>query len=105
MKTFQYFQYYSDMSSYTESNHQLIHIQFNRHFLLDMYSRYFIPSVVYDVPSVSLLGRYLSALILVEGMDIDFLHKCALEDCTDQHQFSSAPDVVKVQFVFWLLHS
>ncbi|XP_039470852.1 nucleoporin NUP188 [Oreochromis aureus] len=38
---------------------------------------------------------YLSALILVEGMDIDFLHKCALEDCTDQHQFSSAPDVVK----------
>uniref|UniRef100_A0A669BPD6 Nucleoporin NUP188 n=1 Tax=Oreochromis niloticus TaxID=8128 RepID=A0A669BPD6_ORENI len=41
---------------------------------------------------------YLSALILVEGMDIDFLHKCALEDCTDQHQFSSAPDVVKVQF-------
>ncbi|KAG7241201.1 hypothetical protein INR49_025944 [Caranx melampygus] len=38
---------------------------------------------------------YLSSLILVEGMDIDFLHKCALEDCTDQHQFSSAPDVIK----------
>ncbi|XP_034565151.1 nucleoporin NUP188 homolog [Notolabrus celidotus] len=38
---------------------------------------------------------YLSSLILVEGMDIDFLHKCALEDCTEQHQFSSAPDVVK----------
>ncbi|CAK6976075.1 nucleoporin NUP188 [Scomber scombrus] len=28
-------------------------------------------------------------------MDIDFLHKCALEDCTEQHQFSSAADVVK----------
>uniref|UniRef100_A0A3B4ZDZ5 Nucleoporin NUP188 n=1 Tax=Stegastes partitus TaxID=144197 RepID=A0A3B4ZDZ5_9TELE len=38
---------------------------------------------------------YLSSLILVEGMDIDFLHKCALEDCTDQHQFSSAPAVIK----------
>lgn len=29
-------------------------------------------------------------------MDIDFLHKCALEDCTEQHQFSNAPDVIKV---------
>ncbi|KAM9841472.1 nucleoporin NUP188 [Aulostomus maculatus] len=38
---------------------------------------------------------YLSSLILVEGMDIDFLHKCFLEDCTEQHQFSSVPDVVK----------
>ncbi|KAG7499100.1 nucleoporin NUP188-like [Solea senegalensis] len=38
---------------------------------------------------------YLSSLILVEGMDIDFLHKCALEDSIDQHQFSSAPDVIK----------
>uniref|UniRef100_A0A3B3BVE8 Nucleoporin NUP188 n=1 Tax=Oryzias melastigma TaxID=30732 RepID=A0A3B3BVE8_ORYME len=38
---------------------------------------------------------YLSCLILVEGMDIDFLHKCALEDCTQQHQFSSAPNVIK----------
>lgn len=29
MKTFQYFHYYSDMmSSYTEINHQLIHIQY-----------------------------------------------------------------------------
>uniref|UniRef100_A0A673AHV7 Nucleoporin NUP188 n=1 Tax=Sphaeramia orbicularis TaxID=375764 RepID=A0A673AHV7_9TELE len=35
---------------------------------------------------------HLSSLILVEGMDIDFLHKCALEDCTEQHQFSTAPD-------------
>uniref|UniRef100_A0A672I973 Nucleoporin NUP188 n=1 Tax=Salarias fasciatus TaxID=181472 RepID=A0A672I973_SALFA len=35
---------------------------------------------------------YLSSLILVEGMDIDFLHKCALEDCTEQHQFSCAAD-------------
>ncbi|XP_068429689.1 nucleoporin NUP188 [Clinocottus analis] len=45
----------------------------------------------------SLVDRigYLSSLILVEGMDIDFLHKCALEDCTVQHQFSNAPDVVK----------
>ncbi|KAK7896462.1 hypothetical protein WMY93_021787 [Mugilogobius chulae] len=39
---------------------------------------------------------YLSSLILVEGMDIDFLHKCALEDRTAQHQFSSATDIVKV---------
>ncbi|XP_070845929.1 nucleoporin NUP188 isoform X3 [Chaetodon trifascialis] len=38
---------------------------------------------------------YFSSLILVEGMDIDFLHKCALEDCTEQHQFSGAPDVIK----------
>ncbi|XP_060937109.1 nucleoporin NUP188 [Limanda limanda] len=45
----------------------------------------------------SLVDRigYLSSLILVEGMDIDFLHKCALEDSTEQHQFSSAPDVIK----------
>uniref|UniRef100_A0A672HS40 Nucleoporin NUP188 n=1 Tax=Salarias fasciatus TaxID=181472 RepID=A0A672HS40_SALFA len=35
------------------------------------------------------------SLILVEGMDIDFLHKCALEDCTEQHQFSCAADVIK----------
>ena len=40
--------------------------------------------------------RYFSSLILVEGMDIDFLHKCALEDCTDQHQFYSIPEVTKV---------
>lgn len=38
---------------------------------------------------------YLSSLILVEGMDIDFLHKCALEDCTEQHQFHGASDVIK----------
>nr|XP_033502866.1 nucleoporin NUP188 homolog [Epinephelus lanceolatus] len=38
---------------------------------------------------------YLSSLILVEGMDIDFLHKCALEDCTEQHQFASAPEIIK----------
>ncbi|KAK5879327.1 hypothetical protein CesoFtcFv8_024642 [Champsocephalus esox] len=38
---------------------------------------------------------YFSSLILVEGMDIDFLHKCALEECTEQHQFSSAADVIK----------
>ncbi|XP_011602933.2 nucleoporin NUP188 homolog [Takifugu rubripes] len=38
---------------------------------------------------------YMSSLILVEGIDIDFLHKCALEDCTEQHQFSTAPDIIK----------
>ncbi|KAM4635274.1 nucleoporin NUP188 [Polymixia lowei] len=38
---------------------------------------------------------YFSSLILVEGMDIDFLHKCALEDCTEQHQFYSTPDISK----------
>ncbi|XP_036384305.1 nucleoporin NUP188 homolog [Megalops cyprinoides] len=38
---------------------------------------------------------YLSSLILVEGMDIDFLHKCALEDHTEQHQFFSVPEICK----------
>lgn len=38
----------------------------------------------------------MSSLILVEGIDIDFLHKCALEDCTEQHQFFTAPDIIKV---------
>ncbi|KAM6985915.1 nucleoporin NUP188 [Aplochiton taeniatus] len=38
---------------------------------------------------------YFSALILVEGMDIDFLHKCALEDHPEQHQFSNTADVSK----------
>ncbi|KAL0965157.1 hypothetical protein UPYG_G00277510 [Umbra pygmaea] len=38
---------------------------------------------------------YFSSLILVEGMDIDFLHKCALEDRTEQHQFSGVPDLSK----------
>ncbi|XP_051893198.1 nucleoporin NUP188 isoform X2 [Pristis pectinata] len=36
---------------------------------------------------------YFSALILVEGMDIDFLHKCALEDSVDRHQFANAREV------------
>lgn len=39
----------------------------------------------------------MSSLILVEGIDIDFLHKCALEDCSEQHQFSTAPDIIKVR--------
>uniref|UniRef100_A0A8C4IDR4 Nucleoporin NUP188 n=1 Tax=Dicentrarchus labrax TaxID=13489 RepID=A0A8C4IDR4_DICLA len=43
---------------------------------------------------------YLSSLILVEGMDIDFLHKCALEDCTEQHQFSSSPDMDQLLLTF-----
>lgn len=51
---------------------------------------------ILNVLYVSPFCRYLSSLILVEGMDIDFLHKCALEDCTEQHQFSSAPDILKV---------
>uniref|UniRef100_A0AAR2KVL0 Nucleoporin NUP188 n=1 Tax=Pygocentrus nattereri TaxID=42514 RepID=A0AAR2KVL0_PYGNA len=38
---------------------------------------------------------YFSCLILVEGMDIDFLHKCALEDRTEQHQLSNTPDINK----------
>uniref|UniRef100_A0A673WRK5 Nucleoporin NUP188 n=1 Tax=Salmo trutta TaxID=8032 RepID=A0A673WRK5_SALTR len=38
---------------------------------------------------------YFSCLILVEGMDIDFLHKCALEDRTEQHQFSNTPAISK----------
>nr|XP_023663672.1 nucleoporin NUP188 homolog [Paramormyrops kingsleyae] len=38
---------------------------------------------------------YFSSLILVEGMDIDFLHKCALEDRTERHQFSGTPDICK----------
>lgn len=51
---------------------------------------------IFNVLHVSLACRYLSSLILVEGMDIDFLQKCALEDCTEQHQFSSAPGIIKV---------
>uniref|UniRef100_A0AAR2JL73 Nucleoporin NUP188 n=1 Tax=Pygocentrus nattereri TaxID=42514 RepID=A0AAR2JL73_PYGNA len=39
---------------------------------------------------------YFSCLILVEGMDIDFLHKCALEDRTEQHQLSNTPDINKM---------
>ncbi|XP_026885798.1 nucleoporin NUP188 homolog isoform X1 [Electrophorus electricus] len=38
---------------------------------------------------------YFSCLILVEGMDIDFLHKCALEDRTEQHQLSSTQEINK----------
>ncbi|XP_056146762.1 nucleoporin NUP188 [Lampris incognitus] len=38
---------------------------------------------------------YFSSLILVEGMDIDFLHKCALEDCTEQHQFFNSHEINK----------
>ncbi|XP_041914346.1 nucleoporin NUP188 isoform X1 [Alosa sapidissima] len=45
-------------------------------------------------PLVDRIG-YFSALILVEGMDIDFLHKCALEDRTDQHQFHNTPELCK----------
>uniref|UniRef100_UPI00398F6726 nucleoporin NUP188 n=1 Tax=Pristiophorus japonicus TaxID=55135 RepID=UPI00398F6726 len=36
---------------------------------------------------------YFSTLILVEGMDIDFLHKCALEERVEQHQFANAREV------------
>uniref|UniRef100_W5L574 Nucleoporin NUP188 n=1 Tax=Astyanax mexicanus TaxID=7994 RepID=W5L574_ASTMX len=38
---------------------------------------------------------YFSCLILIEGMDIDFLHKCALEDRTEQHQLFSTHDINK----------
>ncbi|KAM9306180.1 nucleoporin NUP188 isoform 2-T2 [Pholidichthys leucotaenia] len=38
---------------------------------------------------------YLSSLILVEGMDIDFLHKCALDDTKEDHEFAKASDIVK----------
>ncbi|XP_062868175.1 nucleoporin NUP188 [Trichomycterus rosablanca] len=38
---------------------------------------------------------YFSCLILVEGMDVDFLHKCTLEDRTEQHQLSSTHDINK----------
>lgn len=54
------------------------------------------PIIIYVVVFLVLACRYFSSLILVEGMDIDFLHKCALEDCTDQHQFHSTPEVTKV---------
>ncbi|XP_067825895.1 nucleoporin NUP188 isoform X2 [Heptranchias perlo] len=36
---------------------------------------------------------YFSTLILVEGMDIDFLHKCALEERVEQHQFANTREV------------
>uniref|UniRef100_F6QM73 Nucleoporin NUP188 n=1 Tax=Ornithorhynchus anatinus TaxID=9258 RepID=F6QM73_ORNAN len=38
-------------------------------------------------PFVERIG-YFSALILVEGMDIDSLHKCALDDRMELHQFA-----------------
>ncbi|KAK2120418.1 hypothetical protein P7K49_001804 [Saguinus oedipus] len=38
-------------------------------------------------PFVDRIG-YFSALILVEGMDIESLHKCALEDRRELHQFA-----------------
>lgn len=34
------------------------------------------------------LSSYFSALILVEGMDIESLHKCALDDRRELHQFA-----------------
>ncbi|XP_029468450.1 nucleoporin NUP188 homolog isoform X2 [Rhinatrema bivittatum] len=40
-------------------------------------------------PLVERIG-YFSALILVEGMDVDSLHECALDDRTQQHQFAGA---------------
>uniref|UniRef100_A0A671PZM7 Nucleoporin NUP188 n=1 Tax=Sinocyclocheilus anshuiensis TaxID=1608454 RepID=A0A671PZM7_9TELE len=44
---------------------------------------------------------YFSSLILVEGMDIDFLHKCALEDRTEQHQFyDQQEDICKMLLTF-----
>uniref|UniRef100_H2LHJ5 Nucleoporin NUP188 n=1 Tax=Oryzias latipes TaxID=8090 RepID=H2LHJ5_ORYLA len=46
---------------------------------------------------------YLSCLILVEGMDVDFLHKCALEDCTQQHQFSKKKKMLLLQEMDQLL--
>lgn len=33
-------------------------------------------------------SSYFSALILVEGMDIESLHKCALDDRRELHQFA-----------------
>ncbi|XP_078082449.1 nucleoporin NUP188 isoform X2 [Mustelus asterias] len=36
---------------------------------------------------------YFSTLTLVEGMDIDFLCKCALEERVEQHQFANAREV------------
>uniref|UniRef100_A0A8C5DSD9 Nucleoporin NUP188 n=1 Tax=Gouania willdenowi TaxID=441366 RepID=A0A8C5DSD9_GOUWI len=41
---------------------------------------------------------YLSSLILIEGIDIDFLHKCALGDCTEEHQFSKEMDQLLLTF-------
>lgn len=38
-------------------------------------------------PFVDRIG-YFSALILVEGMDIESLHKCALDDRRELHQFA-----------------
>uniref|UniRef100_A0A8C1ZIT3 Nucleoporin NUP188 n=1 Tax=Cyprinus carpio TaxID=7962 RepID=A0A8C1ZIT3_CYPCA len=43
---------------------------------------------------------YFSSLILVEGMDIDFLHKCALEDRTEQHQLYDQQDICKMLLTF-----
>nr|XP_033817901.1 nucleoporin NUP188 homolog isoform X1 [Geotrypetes seraphini] len=43
-------------------------------------------------PIVERIG-YFSGLILVEGMDMDSLHECALDDRTQQHQFACGGQV------------
>ncbi|XP_043914056.1 nucleoporin NUP188 [Protopterus annectens] len=43
-------------------------------------------------PLVDRIG-YFSALILVEGMDLDTLHKLALEDCIGKHQYATDHEV------------
>lgn len=51
------------------------------------------------------LSRYFSALILVEGMDIESLHKYALDDRRELHQFAQDGLICQVNlqepFTFW----
>ena len=42
---------------------------------------------MYDT-MILFFSSYFSALILVEGMDIESLHKCALDDRRELHQFA-----------------
>uniref|UniRef100_A0A3Q3WAU3 Nucleoporin NUP188 n=1 Tax=Mola mola TaxID=94237 RepID=A0A3Q3WAU3_MOLML len=58
--------------------------------LLEIIFLYYTNRHLVDKSMDALVDRigYLSSLILVEGMDIDFLHKCALEECTEQHHLT-----------------
>ncbi|XP_023371867.1 nucleoporin NUP188 homolog, partial [Otolemur garnettii] len=44
--------------------------------------------VVSETNNTKVLRHFFSALILVEGMDIESLHKCALDDRRELHQFA-----------------
>ena len=60
---------------------------------------------MYDIVILFFLSRYFSALILVEGMDIESLHKCALDDRRELHQFAQDGLICQVNLKQPLLFS